>query len=76
MSGIGYEMFGFAASIVSLVFLVPIVTNWVKEAMPSAKMSALDALFYQTEALLRSALEEGTIDYAYYDRNFRDRIWA
>lgn len=76
MSGIGYQMFGFAASIVSVVFLAPIVSNWVKEAMPSAKMNALDALLCQMEALLRSALEEGTIDYAYYDRNFRDRIWA
>ncbi|KAI0700982.1 hypothetical protein C8T65DRAFT_278566 [Cerioporus squamosus] len=76
MSGMGYEMFGFVISVVSTAFFIPKICGWVKSSMPSAKMSALDALLFETEALLRSALEEGTIDYGQYDRNFRSRIWV
>lgn len=76
MSGQGFEIFGFVASVVSLVALTQLIYAWLKDAVPSAKMRALDALLCDTEAFLHSALEEGTIDYAQYDSHFRTHIWS
>ena len=76
MASAGFDTWGFVASIIGVIFLVPIVCGWVADMMPSAKMRNLDAVLFETESFLRTALEEGTIDYAYYDRNFSDRIWA
>ncbi len=75
MSSRGFEIVGFALSVLSALFLVPTICRWAQDAMPSAKMRVLDALLSETEALLRSALEEGTIDYAYYDENFNSTMW-
>ncbi|TFK85938.1 hypothetical protein K466DRAFT_600753 [Polyporus arcularius HHB13444] len=76
MSGMGFQMFGFVASVIGTAISFGAVYTWLRDAMPSAKMRALDALLSETEMLLRSAMEEGTIDYGQYDRFFRSRIWA
>ena len=76
MASVGFDIWGFVASIISLLFLIPIVRVWVVDMMPSGKTRALDAVLLETEALLRSALDEGTIGYAYYDRNFSNRLWT
>ncbi|RPD57464.1 hypothetical protein L226DRAFT_163098 [Lentinus tigrinus ALCF2SS1-7] len=75
MSGLGYQIYAFAASVTSMVFLVPSVYSWFKGRMPSAQMRELEALLSETDALLRSALEEGTIDYNYYEEHFHRSIW-
>ncbi|KAI0684917.1 hypothetical protein C8T65DRAFT_836245 [Cerioporus squamosus] len=76
MSGMGYQMVGFVSSVLATCFMIPTVRGWLRDAMPSAKMRVLDAVLSETEGLLRSAMEEGTIDYDHYDRYFRNRIWV
>ncbi|KAI0700980.1 hypothetical protein C8T65DRAFT_656992 [Cerioporus squamosus] len=76
MLAVGFQMFGFVSSVLATVFFIPTIHGWLRDAMPSAKMRHLDALLSETEALLRSALEEGTIDYRHYDVDFSSRIWA
>ncbi|KAI0740808.1 hypothetical protein C8Q76DRAFT_689539 [Earliella scabrosa] len=65
----------FVASIVSTLFLVPIVYAWTKGPLPSRKMRQMEALLSETEHLLRSALQEGTITYDQYDKNIRQSMW-
>ena len=72
----GIETWGFVASLLGTVFLVPQICIWLKNSMPSAKMRKLDVLLSETEGLLRSALAEGTISYSYYDRFFNRRLWS
>lgn len=76
MSGEGFQLFGFVASVVSTLALTQIVYVWLRDATPSAKMRALETMLSETEALLRSALEEGTIDYGFYDVSLRSRLWS
>ena len=76
MASSGFQTWEFVASVVGLIISVPIVYSWILDMMPTAKMRALDAVLSETETLLRSALEEGTIDYAYYDDQLRERIWS
>lgn len=71
----GVDMFCFVASIVSVVFVVPPLRNWIASCMPSAKMQELETVLSETEGLLRSALEEGTIDYAHYENNIHVHMW-
>ncbi|RPD57824.1 hypothetical protein L227DRAFT_655131 [Lentinus tigrinus ALCF2SS1-6] len=75
-TSMGIETWGFVASLIGTVFLVPQLWTWLKNAMPSSKMRELDVLLSETEGLLHSALAEGTITYAYYDRFFHTRIWS
>ncbi|KAI0753328.1 hypothetical protein C8Q80DRAFT_1151572 [Daedaleopsis nitida] len=73
--GIGYEMWGFAASIVGTIFCVPFLYAWLTGGLPSAKMEQLETLLSETEGLLRTALQEGTIEYDYYERKFESWMW-
>ncbi len=72
----GFETWGFVASVLGTLILIPQMCKWLERAMPSYKMRELDVLLSETEGLLRSALAEGTIHYAYYDSFFHTRIWS
>ncbi|KAI0800215.1 hypothetical protein C8Q74DRAFT_1363993 [Fomes fomentarius] len=67
MSDYGYAVWGFAASILSTVFLVPLAYALMSGGMPTAQMRELDALLSETEVLLSSAIREGIIDYRQYE---------
>lgn len=76
MAAIGYEMFGFAASILGTAFLlIPFAYALVTGGLPSARMQALDVLLNETESLLRTALQERTINYRYYELMFQEEMW-
>ena len=65
----------FIASILGTLFIVPMVYAWMKGPLPSVKIQQMEALLSETETLLRSALEEGTITYDRYDKMIRPTMW-
>lgn len=75
MSGKGFEIWGFSASILGTLFLVPLIYAWSKGPLPSTKIRQMEVILSETEALLRSALQEGTIAYDHYDREFKSWLW-
>ncbi len=75
MSDKGYAVWGFAASILSTVFLVPLAYALMSGGMPTAQMRELDALLSETEDLLSFAIREGTIDYRQYELALNGDMW-
>ncbi len=75
MSDYGYAVWGFAASILSTIFLVPLAYALISGGMPTAQMRELDALLSETEVLLSSAIREGTIDYRQYELTLNGDMW-
>ncbi|KAI0800217.1 hypothetical protein C8Q74DRAFT_398604 [Fomes fomentarius] len=76
MSGKGYESWGFTASIISTIFLVPLLYAWTKGPLPSTKIREMESLLLETQNLLLSAVQEGTITYQLYERKLEDEMWA
>ena len=65
----------FVASILGTLVIVPAVYAWMKGPLPSVKIRHMEALLLETETMLRSALEEGTITYDRYDTSIRPMMW-
>ncbi|KAI0740796.1 hypothetical protein C8Q76DRAFT_709048 [Earliella scabrosa] len=65
----------FVASILGTLFIVPMVYAWMKGPLPSIKIRQMETLLSETEMLLRSALEEGTITYDRYDKTLHPMMW-
>ncbi|KAI0750527.1 hypothetical protein C8Q74DRAFT_1310679 [Fomes fomentarius] len=76
MSGKGYESWGFTASIISTIFLVPLLYAWTKGPLPSTKIREMESLLLETQNLLLSAIQEGTITYQLYESKLEDEMWA
>ncbi len=76
MSGKGYDSWSFTASILSTIFLVPLVYAWTKGPLPSTKIREMESLLLETQNLLLSAIQEGTITYQLYESKLDGEMWA
>ena len=61
-SSVGYNTLSIISSILGVLAAIPLISSFVQSQHPETRMRELDSMLKDTEALLRSVVEEGLLD--------------